>query len=74
MDFYKFPIDSTIKDRVDQITIFTSNNEEEAGKMGAAMFSDALGGEVISLEKHGHYTLGDMGTEDFPELIAEVLK
>lgn len=74
MDFYKFPIDPTIKDRVDQITIFTSNNEVEDGKMGMIMFRDALGGKVISLENHGHYTLGDMGTDEFPELIAEILK
>ena len=74
MDFYKFPIDSTIKDRVDQITIFTSNNEEEDGKKGMEMFRAALGGDVISLKNHGHYILDEMGTDEFSELIEEVIK
>lgn len=74
MDFYKFPIDESIKDRVDQITIFTSNNEEEDGKKGSEMFHDALDGNVISLPSHGHYVLDKMGTEEFPELIKEVIK
>ena len=37
------------------------------------MYQDSLGGKVIELKSHGHYTLGDMGTEEFPELIQEVL-
>ena len=44
MDFYQFSIDGTIKDRVDQITIFTSNDEVEDGKKGMEMFHEALGG------------------------------
>ena len=73
MEFYHFPIDQTIKDRVGQIIIFTSNNEEEDGKRGAAMFHDALGGNVIKLPNHGHYTHDDMGTEEFPELINAII-
>jgi len=74
MDFYQFSIDGTIKDRVDQITIFTSNDEVEDGKKGMEMFHEALGGEVISLLNHGHYVLDEMGSEEFPELVEEVLK
>ena len=54
--------------------MFTADDEEEDGKKGLQMYHDALGGEVIELTGHGHYTLGDMGTEMFPELLAEVLK
>lgn len=74
MDFYNFPIDETVKNRVKQIVIFTSNNEEEDGKKGLAMFHSALGGDIIDLDNHGHYTLGDMGTEQFPELIEVITK
>jgi len=74
MDYYQFPIDQTIKVRVDQITIFTSNDEAEDGKLGAVMFHDALGGEIISLPNHGHYVIDEMMTEEFPELIKEVVK
>jgi len=72
--FYEYPIDSTIKDRVQEIIIFTSNNEEEGGKKGLEMFHKAIGGEIINLEDHGHYCLDNMGTEEFPELLEVILK
>lgn len=68
-DFYDFPIDETIKDRVGKITMFTADDEEEGGKKSLVMFHTALGGEVIELPGRGHYTLGDMKTEEFPELL-----
>ena len=74
MEFYDFPIDGTIKERVGEISIFTSNDEEEDGKRGAVMFHDALGGAIIDLPNHGHYTLDDMGTEEFPELLKLVTR
>lgn len=73
MEFYHFLIDPTIGERVNQIVIFTSNNEKADGKKGAQMFGDALGGEIIELPNHGHYTQKDMGIVEFPELI-EIIK
>jgi hypothetical protein len=72
--FYVYPIDETIKDRVGDIMMFTSNDEEDDGKKSVEIFYDALGGEIINLPYRGHYTLGDMGTEEFPELLATILK
>ena len=72
--FYTYPIDETIKSRIKQITIFTSNNEEEDGKKSAKLFHEALGGKIINLPNHGHYCLEDMGTEAFPELLNEIIK
>ena len=72
--FYEYPIDPSIKDRVKEIIIFTSDDEEEEGKQSAQIFHDALGGRVVSLDGHGHYTLSDMGTEEFPELLEVLLK
>ncbi len=54
--------------------MFTADNEAEDGKKGLKMFHEALGGEVVSLKGHGHYCLGDMGTEEFPELLKAILK
>lgn len=71
--FYEFPIDSTIKERVKEIIMFTSDNEEEGGKKSLSIFQKALGGRVINLKGKGHYTLGDMGTKEFPELIKEII-
>lgn len=71
-DFYDFPIDETIKDRVGKIVMFTADDEEEDGKKGLVMFHDALGGEVIELPGRGHYTFDDMKTEEFPELLNKI--
>jgi predicted alpha/beta hydrolase family esterase len=58
--FYIYPIDISIKDRVEKIVMFTANDEEPEGKESLKIFHDALNGEIINLENHGHYTLGDM--------------
>ncbi len=70
--FYDFDIDETIKSRVNNITMFTADDEAEDGKRGLQMYHAAIGGKIINLEGHGHYTQGDMGTEEFPELIEVV--
>jgi len=72
IDLYTYIIDSTIKDRVNKIVMFTSNDEEDEGKESLKIFHNVLGGEIINLENHGHYCLGDMGTEEFPELLKAV--
>ena len=30
------------------------------------IFHEALGGKIIELKNHGHFTIGDMMTEEFP--------
>jgi uncharacterized protein len=71
--FYEFLIDKTIKDRVKEIIMFTSDDEAGDGKKGLKMFHKALGGKIINLPNHGHYCLRNMGTEKFPELLEAVL-
>ncbi len=71
--FYTYPIDITIKDRVKKIVMFTSNDEDPEGKESLNIFHKSLEGEVINLKDHGHYTLWNMGTEEFPELLKEIL-
>ncbi len=67
--YYGYEIDKGISERVGEIVMFTSNDEEEDGKESLRVFHEALGGEVIDLPNHGHYTQGDMGTSEFPELL-----
>jgi len=74
VDFYTYKIDETIKDRIQEIIIFTSDNEDADGKRSLEIFHQVLGGEIIELKGHGHYTMGDMGTNEFPELIEDILK
>jgi hypothetical protein len=72
--FYDYPIDDTIKARVKEIVMFTADDEEDDGKKSLQIFHRALGGRIIELKGRGHYIMSDMGTEEFPELIEEVLK
>ena len=72
--FYNYPINPEIKKNVKEVIIFTSDNEAENGKKSAKIFHDALGGKIIELKNHEHYTYNDMGTEEFPELIDAVLE
>lgn len=71
--FYLYPIDETIKSRVNKIIMFTADDEEDDGKRSLKIFHDALGGKVIEIRERGHYTIGDMKTEKFPELLREVI-
>ena len=71
--FYIYDIDPTIKERVKEIYMFTANDEHEDGKKSLEIFHDALGGEIIELKNHGHYTMDDMGTDEFPELIERIV-
>ena len=73
-EFYYYPIDKTIKLRIEEIIIFTADDEEEDGKKSAKIFHEALGGKMIELKGRGHYTLGDMGTQKFPELLNAIVK
>lgn len=72
--FYGYQIDKTIKSRVSEIIMFTADDEEENGKKSLEIFHKALGGKVIELKGRGHYTLNDMGKEEFPELLEIILK
>ncbi|MEK7598157.1 MAG: alpha/beta hydrolase [Patescibacteria group bacterium] len=74
VDFYGYPIDETVKERVGQIVMFTADDEEMDGKKSLQIFHAALGGKIIKLKNHGHYTLGDIGTVEFPELLETILK
>ncbi len=72
-EFYIYSIDKTIKDRVNKIVMFTADDEEEDGKKSLKIYNESLGGKIIELKGHGHYTLEDMKTEEFPELIKEII-
>jgi hypothetical protein len=43
------------------------------GKESLRIYNRALCGKVIELKGHGHYTLRDMGTVKFPELLNKIV-
>jgi len=71
--FYDFPIDETIASRVEEIVIFTADDEEEDGKRAAKTYQAVFDGKTIELKGRGHYTKNDMGTDEFPELLSEIM-
>lgn len=71
--FYTYNINPEIKNNVQEIIMFTSDTEEEAGKISLQMFHNVLGGQIIELHNHGHFTLEDMGKEELPELLEIIL-
>lgn len=74
INFYTYPIDATIKDKISKIVIFTADDEEDDGKKSLKIFHEALGGEIIELKGRGHYCMDDMKTEEFPELLKVILQ
>ncbi len=67
------PNDTSIKERVEKIIMFTSDNESIKGKESLRIFHSALGGEIVNIPGYGHYLMSDMGTEEFQELIDVIL-
>jgi hypothetical protein len=72
-EFYDYEINRNVKNNVKEIILFTSDDEED-GKRSVKIFNKALDGEIIELENYGHFTLEDMGTEEFPELLDKILE
>ncbi len=73
-DFYNYKIDKTINQRVKEIIMFTADDEEDDGKESLKIFNKVLGGKIIELEGRGHYIFDDMRTEEFPELLKEIIE
>ncbi len=53
--------------------MFTADDEEDDGKKSLEIYQQALSGKIIELKGHGHYTMDDMGTTEFPELLEVIL-
>lgn len=73
-ELYDFKINKKINENVEDIIIFTSNDEENDGKKSAKIYSNALKTKLITLKNHGHYCEEDMGTVKFPELLEAILE
>ncbi len=64
-------IDLYVKNK---IVIFTSNDDIPKHIQGAEEYKKELPAKVINLKNHGHFTIQDMKTEEFPELLSEILE
>ena len=72
--FYDFKINKNLHKKVREIVLFESTNDSEGILKAGKIYSKELGVKPIILENKGHFTEKGMGTNEFPELLEEVLK
>jgi len=56
------------------ITVFTSNDDIPTHLKNAYEYEKELPARIILFKNYGHFTEGDMGTKEFPELLKEIVK
>lgn len=68
-DFFHFDIDGKIGERSEGVTVFNSTDDGKEIQDSVAILRTKIENlHVVELEKRGHFTLGGMKTEVFPEL------
>jgi len=73
LDFKDFEYGPEINSFFNRLIIIYSNNDDEDIIESVKTLKEKIGGEIIMLEDRRHFTLEDMGTEKFPELLEEIL-
>lgn len=72
-DLYDFEFPKPMPKIADEIVLFTSNDFHHHLK-SLALYTKALHPRIIKLEAKGHFLFYQMGTNEFPELLEEVLR
>ncbi|HEY1074405.1 MAG TPA: hypothetical protein VGE59_01750, partial [Patescibacteria group bacterium] len=73
-DFFDFAIDVDLPKRIEKITIITSDNDDADILKSVELLKAAWPTcHVVSLSGMGHFTLSDMGTAEFPQLLDTIL-
>ncbi len=72
--FFDFVIDSELVSRTDGISLFISLDDEYEELETAEMLGRELKGiNITQFKDKGHFTIGDMRTEEFPELLSNLV-
>lgn len=70
---FDFEIDGSLVDRTDGLTVFISEDDDKAELKTVEILGEKIKGITIRRFKDkGHFTYGDMGTNEFPELLQEI--
>jgi len=72
-DLVNFELSEDLEKYYDDLDIFYAENDVDFIVKAVNFIHDKIGGKLIQLEGRGHFTFGDMGTEEFPELVEAVL-
>lgn len=72
-DLKDFEFDYSLKKYFNKLVVLYSDNDDEDIIESAKEVNSRLGGELICIKGKGHFTEGDMGTDEFPELLNTIL-
>jgi hypothetical protein len=73
--FFDFEIDKKLSSRTKNLTIISSTNDFPAINDSVRFLLEKLeNARHIQFANKGHFCLEDMGTEEFPELLEELIK
>lgn len=73
-DFFDFQIDHAIADRAREFVIFSSDNDLESVQDTVRFLQEELSSAVVrTFHNYGHFTIDDMKTDVFPELLYVLL-
>ncbi|MGC9309911.1 MAG: class I tRNA ligase family protein, partial [Candidatus Nanoarchaeia archaeon] len=74
-DFYKIKSKKDITKNIEEISIFTADDDIDYHIPNAYKYKEELNGKLIHLgEGYGHFCEKQMGTKEFPELLNEVIE
>jgi len=68
-----FEFDSSLNDLWDKLIVFSSEDDYDFILKSVEKIKDKLNLKHLSFKDKGHFTKGDMGKEEFPELLEEIL-
>ena len=74
-DFFNFKIDKNLVSRTKGLIIFCSDNDMETIKLSVEKIKNEIRGvKYKEFHNYGHFTILEMKTTKFPELLEECLK
>lgn len=72
--FFDFEIDTELADRTEGISLFVSSDDDKEELETAEFLQEKIKGlKVLKFTDRGHFVFGDMKTNEFPELLNEVI-
>jgi uncharacterized protein len=72
--FWEYTIDSTLPERVAELILFYSMDDDTGIIESAEKVITAIPAITVrKFEDRGHFTFGDLGTIEFPELLKEII-
>ncbi len=74
-DFFEFEIDTELKNRIKEIHLFVSEDDDEDIHKSVDLILKVLPNiEIHKFKDKGHFTFGQMKTDKFPVLLETIIK